>query len=200
MNPFAILLIVFLMIPVLEIYLLIQVGGVIGAMPTVILVVFTAVMGAWLLRIQGFSTLQKVKKIVAAGGIPAFELIEGLILLIAGALLLTPGFFTDAIGFLCLMPALRRVFLTWVSAKFMSTVGAGPTKSPFSRQDIPKQPGSSPFARSTSTFREENGHADKQPDKQHSTDKHSTDKKRTEKPHNVVIEGEFQRDDDDHRN
>lgn len=184
MNPFAILLLLFLMIPILEIYLLIKVGGSIGAMPTVILVVFTAVIGVWLLRIQGFSTLQKVKKIVAAGGIPAFELVEGLILLVAGALLLTPGFFTDTIGFLCLMPALRRLFLIWISGKFMpaGVVGAGSANSSFSPQDNPNQASSSPFTRPRPK-----GVPASRPEK-------NNDNKQ-----NVVIEGEFQREDDDYR-
>jgi len=108
MNPFALLLGIFLIIPLVEIYFLIKVGEVIGAAPTVFFVVFTAFIGAWLLRLQGFSTLQKVRRTFDKGGIPALEMMEGIVLLIAGALLLTPGFFTDAIGFLCLIPVLRR--------------------------------------------------------------------------------------------
>ena len=113
MNPFVILLALFFIIPLVEIYLLIQVGSVIGAFPTIFAVVFTAVLGAWLLRIQGFSTLRRVQQTAAQGGIPAIELLEGAMLLVAGALLLTPGFFTDAIGFLCLVPPLRRVMALW---------------------------------------------------------------------------------------
>ena len=111
MRPFQILLLLFLLIPLLEIYLLIEVGSVIGALPTVFLVVFTAVLGAGLLRIQGFATLRRVQSTLAQGGIPALEMLEGAVLLVAGALLLTPGFFTDAIGFACLIPSLRRAML-----------------------------------------------------------------------------------------
>jgi len=96
MRPFQILFLLFLLIPLLEIYLLIKVGGIIGALPTVFIVVFTAVLGAWLLRIQGLSTLMRVRSTLAQGGIPAVEMLEGAVLLVAGALLLTPGFFTDA--------------------------------------------------------------------------------------------------------
>ena len=111
MNPFQLLFVLFLVIPLAEIYLLIKVGGIVGAGPTVFLVVFTAVLGAWLLRIQGFSTLARVRSTMSQGGIPAIEMMEGAVLLVSGALLLTPGFFTDTIGFLCLIPALRRAMI-----------------------------------------------------------------------------------------
>jgi len=123
MNPFAILLILFLTVPLLEIYLLIKVGGIIGALPTVFMVVFTAVLGAWLLRIQGFATLARVKRTIAQGGIPAIEILEGAVLLVSGALLLTPGFFTDTIGFLCLIPSLRRTMIRWMLGRFLTPPG-----------------------------------------------------------------------------
>lgn len=75
---------------------------------TIVLVVGTAALGAALLRHQGLSTLAKVQMSMNQGELPATELVEGLMLLIAGALLLTPGFFTDVFGFLVLIPALRR--------------------------------------------------------------------------------------------
>lgn len=113
MNPFAILLALFFLIPLLEIYLLIEIGSVIGSFATIFMVVFTAVLGVWLLRIQGFSTLRRVQQTAAQGGIPAIEMLEGAMLLVAGALLLTPGFFTDTLGFLCLVPPLRRSMALW---------------------------------------------------------------------------------------
>lgn len=127
MNPFIVLLALFFIVPLVEIYLLIEVGSIIGAFPTIFAVVFTAVLGAWLLRIQGFSTLRRVQQTAAQGGIPAIELLEGAMLLIAGALLLTPGFFTDAIGFLCLIPPLRRVMALWFFQRlFRFPVNKGP--------------------------------------------------------------------------
>lgn len=105
---FRILLLLFIAVPLLEIYLLIQVGEEIGALPTVALVVFTAVLGVWLLRLQGLATLAQVQQSMAQGQLPAIPLIEGLFLLVAGALLLTPGLFTDAIGFALLVPPLRK--------------------------------------------------------------------------------------------
>lgn len=110
---FRILLLIFLIVPVVEIYLLIQVGGILGAWTTIFLVVFTAVLGAWLLRIQGFSTLQRVQNSLTRGEIPAIEMLGGVLLLLSGALLLTPGFFTDAIGFLLLLPAFRHGLVLW---------------------------------------------------------------------------------------
>ena len=104
---FKLLFILFLLVPLLEIYVLIEVGSHIGAVATVGLVMFTAVVGVFLLRLQGLVTVSKVKQTLDQGSLPAVELIEGLLLLIAGALLLTPGFFTDCLGFLLLAPWLR---------------------------------------------------------------------------------------------
>ena len=123
MHPFQLLFLLFLIIPVAEIYLLITVGGVIGAFPTVFLVVFTAVLGAWLLRIQGFSTIARLRSTMDQGGIPAMEMVEGAVLLVSGALLLTPGFFTDAIGFLCLIPTFRRAMIRWALGRFLTPPG-----------------------------------------------------------------------------
>jgi UPF0716 protein FxsA len=111
------LFVLFLVVPLIEIYLLIKVGSVIGAMPTVALVVLTAVIGAVLLRVQGFTTMQRVRLSLAQGEVPALEMLEGVVLLFCGALLLTPGFFTDTIGFLGLVPPLRRAMILWLVNK-----------------------------------------------------------------------------------
>ena len=111
MIPFPLLFLLFITIPLLEIYLLIKAGSVIGAFPTVALVVFTAVLGAFLLRLQGLSTMNRMRANMMRGKVPAMEILEGAALLMAGGLLLTPGFFTDAIGFLLLIPPLRRHWL-----------------------------------------------------------------------------------------
>ncbi|MDH3325345.1 MAG: FxsA family protein [Gammaproteobacteria bacterium] len=113
MNPLKILIVLFIAIPVIEIYLLIKVGSVIGAIPTILIIIGTAVLGAAMLRAQGISTFQRVQNTMQRGEIPALEMMEGLILLISGALLLTPGFFTDAIGFVALIPFARRAFIVW---------------------------------------------------------------------------------------
>jgi len=109
-----IFLLFLLVVPVVEIYMLLQIGAIIGVIPTIFSVVATAVIGSWLLRQQGFSTLQRLQQNMAQGIMPAKELIEGPILLVGGALLLTPGFVTDAIGFLCLIPATRQHIVSYV--------------------------------------------------------------------------------------
>ena len=110
-------MILFIGVPLAEIYLLIQVGGLIGAGWTVFLVLLTAVIGTALLRQQGLSTLFRARQTIEAGGVPALELLEGLMLAIGGALLLTPGFITDAIGFACLLPPTRQLMVRMVLSR-----------------------------------------------------------------------------------
>jgi len=107
---FQILFIALVVVPILEIYLLFQVGGVIGAGWTILIVIGTAVLGASLLRQQGLSTWSRLNQSIAQGELPPTVLVEGIFLLLAGAFLLTPGFFTDAIGFLFLIPPVRKMF------------------------------------------------------------------------------------------
>lgn len=102
------LFLLFLAVPFVEIWLLIKVGVVIGAGWTIFLVVATAAIGAWLVRAQGLSTIGRIQQEMAAGRLPADEVIQGLFLLVSGALLVTPGFFTDSVGFALLIPAVRR--------------------------------------------------------------------------------------------
>ncbi len=120
-----ILFFLFVAVPILEIYLLIKVGNVIGAPWTVALVILTAVIGASLLRQQGLATLTRVQSTLAQGGLPAMELMEGALLLFGGALLLTPGFFTDTIGFACLIPPVRRWLIARLLERGVAHVQAG---------------------------------------------------------------------------
>jgi UPF0716 protein FxsA len=129
MNPFPLLLLLFLFVPLLEIWLLIKVGGIIGALPTVALVVLTAVIGATLARHQGLVTLQRLQATLARGETPAIEMVEGALLLIGALLLLTPGFFTDALGFACLVPPLRRR-LAWWALRRIAVVTPGGVHPP----------------------------------------------------------------------
>ena len=119
MKIMQILFLFFLIVPFVEIYVLLEVGSLIGAFPTILLVVFTAVLGAWLLRRQGFATWQRFQTNLQQGVIPAYEMIEGPILLVGGALLLTPGFFTDILGFACLIPSLRRKIAQFVLENYL---------------------------------------------------------------------------------
>ena len=96
MRVLHLLFLLFIVVPLVEIWLLLEVGGVMGAVPTIGLVVLTAVAGAALVRAQGFSTIRQVHRSMDVGEVPAVAIIEGIFLLVAGALLLTPGFLTDA--------------------------------------------------------------------------------------------------------
>jgi UPF0716 protein FxsA len=108
---FPVFALIFLVVPIVEIYILIQVGQVIGALWTVFFVVLTAVIGVQLLKRQGLSTLSRAQDKMNHGEMPAQELLEGMALMMAGAFLLTPGFFTDAFGFLLLIPATRKMMM-----------------------------------------------------------------------------------------
>ncbi len=112
-------LIAFIVVPIVEMVILIEVGGIIGALPTVGLVVLTATIGIWLLRLEGMATLARVQGKLERGEIPETELLEGIMLLVGGALLLTPGFVTDAIGFSCILPGLRRPIARWIMRRGM---------------------------------------------------------------------------------
>ena len=121
---FPILAVLFLTVPIVEIYLLIQVGQVIGAGWTIFLVVLTAVVGVALLRIQGLSTLRRAQDKLNHNELPAREILEGMGLLVAGALLLTPGFFTDTIGFLLLFPPTRMLLVSAVASRMVVATSA----------------------------------------------------------------------------
>jgi len=101
----------FIVLPILEMYVLIKVGGNLGALNTVLLVLLTALIGVALLRVQGFRTLMNAKNKLGMAQLPAEEIITGIFLAVGGALLLTPGFITDIFGFLCLVPFTRRILL-----------------------------------------------------------------------------------------
>ena len=96
-----------LIVPIIEIALFVLIGGEIGLAWTLIMILVTAIGGTILLRVQGFAVMERIRKETRAGRIPGRELAHGLMLLLAGVLLLTPGFFTDAIGFLLFLPPLR---------------------------------------------------------------------------------------------
>ncbi len=118
---FPVITIIFLIVPVLEIYLLIEVGQVIGALWTAFLVVLTAVIGVRLLKIQGISTLMRAQDKMQTGQAPAQEMLEGVGLVVAGAFLLTPGFFTDTVGFILLFPPTRVWLVRKVVTNLMTT-------------------------------------------------------------------------------
>jgi UPF0716 protein FxsA len=106
---FVRLLLLFTVVPLVELVLLVQLGRVIGLWATVTIVIATGVIGAWLTRLEGLRTLARVREDMAAGRMPAEALVDGVLILAAGAVLLTPGMITDACGFFLLIPAGRAI-------------------------------------------------------------------------------------------
>ncbi|WP_425051027.1 FxsA family protein [Psychromarinibacter sp. S121] len=104
----------FVAVPLIEIALFIQVGGLIGLWPTLAIVLVTAILGTWLVRQQGALALSNVKRSFNELNDPSEPLAHGAMILFSGALLLTPGFFTDAVGFLLLVPAVRSVVFDYI--------------------------------------------------------------------------------------
>lgn len=113
--PFFLLVFLFIAVPIAEISVLIRVGSSIGVLNTIVFVIFTAVLGAYLVRQQGFATLSKLQEETNAGRVPAMQIAEGVALLFAGAVLMTPGFITDAVGFAILIPPVRQAFIAWAA-------------------------------------------------------------------------------------
>ncbi|HDZ61965.1 MAG TPA: FxsA family protein [Nitrospirae bacterium] len=102
------LFLLFTLIPVIELTLLIKVGSIIGTLNTVFIVILTAIIGAYMVRLEGIGVMYRIQQDMREGIFPAEELINGMMILTAGALLLTPGFFTDVIGFLMVFPVSRN--------------------------------------------------------------------------------------------
>ena len=131
------LVILFIAMPIIEMWLLIVVGQHLGASLTIIMVVFTAVIGLHGLRSQGLSTLKRLQDKLSSQQLPAKEIVEGVILAIGGAFLLTPGFITDILGFSCLLPFTRKLWLkllfTWFQFRLSSLHQAPFESSGFDR-------------------------------------------------------------------
>lgn len=119
------LFVLFLAIPLIEIALFIQVGGLIGLWPTLLGVILTAVAGSLLVRAQGLDALARLRQALERGQDPGAPLAHGALILAAGMLLITPGFFTDALGFLLLVPAFRAAVIARIAAR-LRVVAAGP--------------------------------------------------------------------------
>ena len=118
---FTKLLILFVIVPVTELYILIEVGKKIGSLTTIGVIILTGIIGAYLVKSQGFMILRKIQNDVNEGIMPGDSLIQGAIILAGGILLLTPGFVTDILGFILLMPVsrniLKKYLLKWLKGK-----------------------------------------------------------------------------------
>ena len=115
--PLHYLIILFIGLPILEFALLIELHGMVGFIPTVLLVFMTGVAGASLVRRQGINILFKIQQKMNAGNLPAPQMMDGVMILIAGALLVTPGLITDLVGFSLLIPFVREQIRLWLGKK-----------------------------------------------------------------------------------
>lgn len=122
------LLLLFIGVPLLELALLIELGQRIGFWPTLAIVILTGIAGAALAHWQGLRALARIQAELSAGKIPAAELLDGLLILIAGVMLLTPGFLTDICALLLLLPFVRTLVRQWLKAKFLRMVQGGQTQ------------------------------------------------------------------------
>lgn len=135
MKAMQIIFVFFLIVPIIEIYLWIEIGGLIGFFPTLFFIIFTAVLGTWLFRQQGFATWRCFQEAVARGEVPAYEMIEGVMLLIGAVLLIAPGFFTDLLGFICLIPSLRRTIAQYMLQHSIVQMQSSPFTQPTQERD-----------------------------------------------------------------
>jgi UPF0716 protein FxsA len=114
----AVLVLVFIVVPIAELYVIIQVAGAIGVPEAILLLITVSVVGAWLCKREGLSVLRRIQLALERHQLPHRELVDGALILLAGALLLTPGFLTDVLGVLLLLPPTRAVVRGVVLASF----------------------------------------------------------------------------------
>ena len=148
---FARLLLLFIIVPLIELALFMWLGEMIGLKITLVIIVITGFLGAWLTRVQGRRTWSKFQNATSEGRMPHHEVMDGLMILIAGAVLLTPGFLTDTVGFLLLVPPIRAILKKHLGAylkKRVQIVGGNmtATRSPpkpagSEKKELPRKPG-----------------------------------------------------------
>jgi UPF0716 protein FxsA len=119
------LLILFILVPVLELYILIKIGSYLGAFQTVALVVFTALFGIVIARLEGLRKLQQIRQSLSQGIIPAEEIVDGVLIFVAGILLVIPGVLTDLFALVLLIPYTRTIFKRWLRRRFDRMVATG---------------------------------------------------------------------------
>lgn len=136
------LLLLFIVVPALELFLLLQLGAYVGPLPTFALIVLTGMVGAYLARRQGLSVLGTAQAQMRAGELPAGSLADGVMIVIAGALLMTPGILTDGVGFLLLVPRFRAFVKGQLQSRFRKAVDENRVRVHFSGDDFDFQQGS----------------------------------------------------------
>ena len=115
----------FTLVPLLELYLLIRLGTYVGAVDTIAIVIGTGVAGGLLAKSQGLAVLDRMRAELNQGRLPAESLFDGLLILIAGAMLITPGLLTDGLGLLLLIPWSRQAFKSWLKKKIQEKISEG---------------------------------------------------------------------------
>ncbi len=123
--PLKVLIILFIGLPILEIAVLFELHGAIGFLPTVLLVFLTGIVGATLVRRQGIAILFGIQNEMAVGNLPAPQVLDGVMILVAGAFLVTPGLITDTAGFALLVPGVRRLIRRWLRCKLEEKLKSG---------------------------------------------------------------------------
>ncbi len=118
MNMMLLLFLLFIVVPIAELYVIIKVAQNTGVFNSILLLILVSFIGAWLVRAQGIGIIQKIKTQLTMGQIPNKELVDGGLVLFAGALMLTPGFITDALGLLLLFPLTRPIFRGLIISRF----------------------------------------------------------------------------------
>ncbi|MFM7490167.1 MAG: FxsA family protein [Actinomycetota bacterium] len=138
-----ILLLLFVIVPIAELYTIIKVGGAIGFFNTLGIIIAVAVIGSWLVKREGLRVWTKFNEAIAQGRVPTREIIDGVLILGAGALLLTPGFLTDVFGVLMLFPPTRMIFRSYLmrrakrgTAFVVRGFGGGTTTTHFGGRDV----------------------------------------------------------------
>ena len=129
---FRTLAVLFIVVPILEIWVLTQVAGGIGWLNAISLVIVVSAVGAWMVKQQGLGAIRRVEQRLAEGSLPSKELVDGVLIAVGGALMLTPGFITDAVSLLLLLPPTRVIVRTWLMARYgerirSATIGGAAT-------------------------------------------------------------------------
>lgn len=124
------LVLAFIIVPLLELAVIIQVGQGLGVLPTIGLLLVVSIGGAWLVKFQGLGVMNRIRRQLAAGQMPTDELVNGVLILVAGALMLTPGFITDAVGLSLLFPPSRAVVRRFLAQRFRASIITGPGSGP----------------------------------------------------------------------
>lgn len=122
---FGRLVLLFTLVPLVELYLLIKIGSLIGALPTVLIVIGTGVLGAYLARQQGFQVWMRIQREMQFGRFPAEEMLDGLLIFGAGVVLITPGVLTDLTGLLILFPPTRLHIRRWITGRLQRMMDSG---------------------------------------------------------------------------